>query len=1196
MSSEHSTPATGIADDLLRACETYSRTVQSLVAFSRVAWECAFDDDLNYRTTNTTRSPVRELLKKPFLDAMAKALAPYTQAPDDLTTLIINGLAERGLARWRPDERIDIELPILTPTRLVRELLGGLRPDHDLRFFVARAIRQHYDCVLSSATADCFHRLASSVNDLLVLGDRPQRSFDYRKFVTDLRDGLAESLGTTEDSSRAVAVFIEACRFVNYIRADYRQGRVSLRAKAFDADFLIARLFGLPTGIEGLDALFGGGIMLVEDTPSKDPSQIRGRSVLVLGRYATGKSLLALEMAVAVATKGGIAWVMPLEQTAEECLFALRSMCRLPVDGSLVIATDPVSAAACLSNPQPDRGVIIFLRTIKESFQHFVETFEDNVSLMQKYPIKLIIVDPLNALHREDPEHVNRSNVLRMFERAKRAGTNVWLIAEDGPEPDSPYIYEQNITDTVIHLSVKERHGDVQRYLEITKSRLQREQRGQHPYKIVAGQGLTVFPASAAVAERIASRRIEVDNRPVDFGFKPLDTLLGTDGIRAGDVIVLDGPSGTLKSQLALLFLLQAQPASRERWRSTARRDNTVRNFLFAVRDNQESAESFARQPYAKKQYDAFATQGELRITSLRNGFVHPGHILQHVEQELLNAQLDDREPRRLVIDDVAHWETSCPFVREDSTFSDTIVDLCRRNSVTSLFVCSRTENKTESSLQQAIVDNADCLIQFERIQFRGSDRMLLRVLKSRGMNHKREAFELELTPRGIELKPMSSLLRILEGGVVEPVEIRLFLHSETQLQKSYNASLLSTVKSVLSPSARMEKQHRVYMDDALALSSSSSLDELQILQLDEFQVPKLLSDGRSILRSFPIDDLPNGRMPDYLPRLANRQRGDRVTVLPFYENLSLLAYRRDSLADAEHARSWQGLAKACVRWEATHDPAALFFDFPGGNGENYNCLFLEILLSLARPRAGFPECALREWVTSKDALQAARLMRILCRRSHFQQPNTRFGGHAPRRSVHMSPKAIVWRTWYSTLNQLMSEMPANDRGHIHVTALPNRVSMAGEWFLAVPMHSAAPDVAMKLMGFITSREAELDRMKLGVGLPTRTSFYDSPRKSGRSRISPYFDIETALLSDLAHHAFARSLFDCYAQVSGVLSSHLQAVIELEDEAADDDGIALVLDSLDQEIRFMQTDRPCICSQRLEMRPDVAVGTAAARG
>lgn len=440
------------------------------------------------------------------------------------------------------------------------------------------------------------------------------------------------------------------------------------------------------------------------------------------------------------------------------------------------------------------------------------------------------------------------------------------------------------------------------------------------------------------------------------------------------------------------------------------------------------------------------------------------------------------------------------------------------------------------------------------------------------------------LTPDGVDLRPVSSLLRIGPGGLGASVGVRLFLHAETDMQEDYNQDLLHTVKSVLSADAELKSQTRLYMADTFQLASASANDELQLLQLDEFQVPA--SESRSSLYRFRGSAWDRELWNDYFPRftrdVCSRQE---FSVLPLYQNVSVLAYRRGQIGD-DSVRSWTALAEASRQWEEKNGATAgLFFEFPQVTQENYNCLYLEILLSLCAPPTEPSGCCFQEWLRRPEALEAAELFRTLCRRAYLRTPATHPGRRSPQIRIEMSTESVVWRTWYGTLNQMLSKMPAGERLDIEVIPLPNRVSISGEWYLGVPSHSAAPDVALNLIKFLTSREAELDRARLGVGLPTRSTFYQSKDPSIRTKVSPFFSMEIDVLRNLVETAFARSSFDCYAQFAGVLAPHLQTIIEIGDGEDIHEQTRRVFESLEEKVEFLRKGQACGSCARTARRP-----------
>src|SRR6185312_15963781 len=654
------------------------------------------------------------------------------------------------------DGQILFSLEILREFGLARRILGDLRPDHELRYHVVRHLRDHYGFAMTPATVRFLHLMANTVNDAYKPGFKPVISFQG-DFVPRLHEALKNDAQKVSDAAKLVNLFVECCREVGYLRIyPYSSDAIVLKTSVFDATYLISNLYGMPTGMKGFDVLFGGGIMFAEDLQSSAERALGGRTVLIRGQFGTGKSLLSLQLAAEVARKGGLAWIMPLEQSADECRYTLESINALPNDRSVVIATDPREAGPILANPEPGRGALIFLRTMKDSFDDFLTALEDNASRMGNYGLRLMCVDPVNSINRPQSDEAKlRAQMLKTLDAIERDGTNILLVAEEGNDPQKDLLFEQNIADTVIQLSVKKDHGYASRIFEISKSRLQREQRGEHPFSIVSGVGIRIYPSSASVNAKIRPRSI-IGTRgykeSVKFGLQSLDNLLGSDAMSRGDVIVFQGAGGSFKTQLGMLFLLGAD------WRGQER------SLLVAARDNESTIDYLLDQDFIRH-FKGRKNRSDIKKCELPRGHVHPGLILQRIEDQLREAILEGPWIDRVMVDNIAHWELSSPFVRDDETFGDTLLDFLRRQRTTNLIICGDVGNDKASVVQRSIIDGADCVVQFERFEFRGVRRVMVRVLKTRGMKHRREAFELSLTPQGLDVKPSSSLLRILRDG-----------------------------------------------------------------------------------------------------------------------------------------------------------------------------------------------------------------------------------------------------------------------------------------------------------------------------------------------------------------------------------------------------------------------------------------------
>lgn len=1103
---------------------------------------------------------------------------------------VVSGLLNHPqTAQFLSDNLASFKLPILRPSALASALLEGALPKADIRYFVRRNMRRHYNAAHTPETAYLFHLMAGATN-LLIDRKRAQSpasrtlTVEYEtEFRGCLTQALTSALPGPGNWEKPVDLFVECCREVGYLEAHKANQSIILRAAAADAEYLLACLFGLPTSIEGFDELFGGGgLMLAEQQPALAGQQLGGRTVLVKGRFATGKTLLSLQLAVEVARKGGLCWLMPLEQAATEYLYLLRSMGAVIDDSAVVIATDIEAALKVLDEPRR-AGAIIILKTVKTSFEAFLKAFVDNARQMQKYPLRLIGVDPINSVIPNRPHDATelRARTWQMLEEVKEQGTNVMLVAEEETGIGGQLFFEQNIADTVIQLSIEKKHNYATRYFEITKSRLQREQRGAHPFHIKPGDGIVISPSTAAVRSRIRPRRPRPESAPTSivFGLPSLDDVLGKDSLSAGDVLVLQGPKGAFKLLLGLHFLLSA-----DRTKGTQR----PRSLLVSARETKEAIELLLNQPLLRRHIQEQKSPKQppdIEICALPGGHINPSYILQRIEEELKKVQAGGHRIDRVMVDNVAHWEKSCPQVREDETFGDTLVDFLRRQGVTSLFTCGELPKDLPSVLQWPIIDSADCVIQLGHFEHRGVSRVMLKVAKTRGMRHRQESFELALGANALSVEKSSALLRV-RGNRVEPVKTSLFLHSETQMQEDYNRRFFEAVRAVISPQVALKSQDHVYqgrpnrlVSRVLRLGTYSTLDELQILQLDEFQVPESnrKEQPEITLHTFAAEDWDQDWTGAFVTGLEEkiRQRGGGFSALPFYENVSLLAYRRDSRHNLGRAAgSWLDLAQACADWERSHSAPKLFFDFPRGTGENYNCLFFEIMLSTL-PRASFQSlsgpCGLLEWLRRPEALRAAQIYRQLCHRTHKLGKES--SEEKSRAIIHANPEALVWRHWYSTLNQMLSQMPAKVRAEVEVTTLPGNVTTAGEWYLGIPVYSAAPDIGLEIIKLLTSREAEFDRLRLGVGLPTRRAFY----REIDTNVSPFFTFRSGQLDELVNHAFRRSNFGCYAQLSDILAFHLQQIIEIPSGSTDEieEQIARVLLNLERSIGFVRREQDC---------------------
>jgi hypothetical protein len=438
-------------------------------------------------------------------------------------------------------------------------------------------------------------------------------------------------------------------------------------------------------------------------------------------------------------------------------------------------------------------------------------------------------------------------------------------------------------------------------------------------------------------------------------------------------------------------------------------------------------------------------------------------------------------------------------------------------------------------------------------------------------MRHSRDWHYLVHEADGLRLH--LSLLRIEDQGAARKkvcdVRTRLYLYQVDDTLREYNRRIQLVLQSALTTRVEIVEGDQAYLEEATRLGPHSVAADLRIVQMEDFQLKFLRS---SMLKGFSLDRMadrscgPDWRkrweeIADGLRDLAIRKVSmhpgspahEELVAIPYYRNVAVMTVARSALEDRTVSErdlsSWSNLADAADRWEAENSSrgqdVGLFFDFQTITDEDYNCLFLEIALTLPGTSVWLPTGGLgplKEWLVER-AERTLELFWRLCKRAYGRRHRQRRkrGAHGP------SPlEAVVTRQWISTLRAIMQDRNTSEWSRFEVRGLPGDLAIAGDWYLGVPVHSAVPEVGFDIMWQLMSRDYEYHRLRRGIGLPVSSSLYEGAvALLPRSARSAQLDLK-ALVST----AQRRCDIDKYHIFAPVLQGKLYELMDEPNETA----------------------------------------------
>jgi circadian clock protein KaiC len=461
------------------------------------------------------------------------------------------------------------------------------------------------------------------------------------------------------------------------------------------------RLAKAPTGIQGLDEVTGGGLP-------------KGRVSLVCGNAGCGKSLLAMEFLVHGAVQYGEPGVcMNFEETEEKLTanvaslgFDLRDLSKrkkLLIDYVFIERSQITEAGEYNLD-----GLFIRLA-------HAVKTIK----------AKRVVLDSVQALFAGVADSATlRSELQRLFRWLEDHNLTAIVTGEAGVHTLTRHGLEEYIADCVIALDHRVTEQISTRRLRIVKYRGTAHGTDEYPF-LIDEEGVSVVPITSLVLTHRASKG------RVSTGIPSLDEMMEGKGYFRGSSVLVTGTAGTGKSSMAANFASAA-----------CARGELCLYFTF-----EESPSQILRNMRSVGLHlDRWVRKGLLHFNAMRPTSTGlEGHLAA------IHKLVATHQPSIVIIDPITNL-TSASGNYDVKSMLVRLVDFLKVKQITSMFTNLTFAGDPQERTAAAVSSLMDTWIVLRDSKPNGRPRRELYVLKSRGMAHSREAWELIVSEKGLEL------------------------------------------------------------------------------------------------------------------------------------------------------------------------------------------------------------------------------------------------------------------------------------------------------------------------------------------------------------------------------------------------------------------------------------------------------------
>jgi circadian clock protein KaiC len=469
------------------------------------------------------------------------------------------------------------------------------------------------------------------------------------------------------------------------------------------------------TGLEGLDAITGGGIP-------------RHRLYLVQGPPGVGKTTLALQFLQEGARLGEKGLYITLSETKEE----IES---IALSHGWSLANISFFELSAMEERLKDSASNTFFHPSEIELDLTTKALMDEV---EKVGPSRLVFDSLSEMRMlaETPLRYRRQILqLKQF----FAGRKCTVLMLDDCTSGMKDLQIESIAHGVIGLSSSSpTYGISRRQINIQKIRGVKFHEGNHDLILQKG-GMVIFPRLVA-----ADHQSEFAHEHFPSGIEELDSLLGG-GLDRGTSNMFMGPPGTGKSTLAVKFALEA-----------AQKGEKVLMFVF-----DETLQTLTnRATDLGMDLTLHLKNGTIVIEQINPAEISPGEMAHKIRDAVLNAGI-----RMVIIDSINGYLNAMPEEHYLALQLHELLSFLNQQGAITIMVLAQ---QGIVGTMQSTVDLtylADTVVLLRYFEARRAVKQAISIIKKRSGNHERTIREIRVSQNGIEVgETLTNLQGVLLG------------------------------------------------------------------------------------------------------------------------------------------------------------------------------------------------------------------------------------------------------------------------------------------------------------------------------------------------------------------------------------------------------------------------------------------------